>query len=139
MNAHTLTHTAAQPSGEKRALIFWEDIEASPQAALGPWAALKLGYATAEGLSTTHEQRINYDLMFQWHLFQALEKLNKRILEGNTTSYTDTNAQTLTASVVQVDEEMGRLVEQSAGSNVSYWELRRAAASRFHLTMPWSP
>jgi hypothetical protein len=137
MNAHTLTHPAAQPSGEKRALIFWEDIEASPQAALGPWAALERdggGEKGTQGLL----KLLNYDRMFQWHLFQALEKLNKRILEGNITSYTDTNAQTLTASVVQVDEEMGRLVEQPAGSNVSYWELRRAAASRFHLTMPRS-
>jgi hypothetical protein len=129
-------HTATQSSSDKRALIFWEDIEASPQIALGPWAVFKRGYATVEEGLTMRGQFINYDLMFQWHRYKAMEKLNKHIVGANITSYTDTATQAHATSIIQVDEDMARLVKQPVGSNVSFWELRRVVASRFHLTMP---
>ena len=79
---------------------------------------------------------LNYDLMFQWHRYKAMEKLNKHMVEANVTSHTDTATQAHALSIIQVDEDMAGLVKQPVGGNVSFWELRRVVASRFHLTIP---
>ena len=116
-------------------MIFWEDIEASPQTALGPWGALERNGCGGKGTQGLLEM-LNYDLMFQWHRYKAMEKLNKHMVEANVTSHTDTATQAHALSIIQVDEDMAGLVKQPVGGNVSFWELRRVVASRFHLTIP---
>jgi hypothetical protein len=74
-----------------------------------------------------------HDKSFQERRFAAMAKLNRQIVQRNLT-YTDTNPHTYNPTIIQVDEEVARLVNQPIGSNVSYWELRRVMASRFLLT-----
>ena len=114
---------------------------------LGPWAKMD-GLSVGDGKEVLEAgastsavlELVNYDMMFQRHRQTQMEKLNKQVVNRNLT-YVQTGTETDTQketdiSIIYVDEELARLVKQPAGSKVSFWELRRVLASRFHLPPP---